>query len=727
MIEEPELRDLFAAEAAENLERMERGLLALERTPGERAVLESVFRQAHSLKGSAASLGLSAVESVAHHFEDVLDAARHGRQPLTPERADRLYRTLDTLRALVDEQVTGRPSGVDMRATLKALEAPLSETAAEAPLETVLAPPPEPTLGAESVLLPNAPPALEMEVVAEAAPTSVRVETVRLDRALAEMGDLVVTSARLGLRRLEAQQLLEMHETFARQLRHQDTVRPRSSAGLSSGDQLAQVSARLELLIRSLTDDQTRLEHITERLRDEIQEMRLVPLSGLFNRFSRVVRDLGRQEGKEIRLLLEGGETTADRRLLEGLSAPLTHLVRNAVDHGVERPQQRTLRGKPAEATLQLAAVRRGPILEICLRDDGAGLDLVAIRKRAVDLRLRTEEQLEQASEAELAALIFVPGFSTRTVVSDLSGRGTGLDAVRSAVEGMGGTVAVESYPDEGTSFRLRIPLTLATSQVMVCSCADRLFAIPLAFVERSLLFDRERTFAVEGRPCLEVEGVPVPVVRLERVLGLQERVDGGSICLMLSDQVQRQGFLINSLLGVMEIVVKPFYESPLVSGASILPDGRVCLVLHSTELLRRARAAHGEPKGGEQEKAESELPSVLLVEDSATIRAQAQKVLEHAGYRVTSADNGADAWKLARSRRFDGVVSDIEMPRMDGLELTRRLRALASYRDVPVVLVTSLSGEESRLAGLEAGASAFLSKSSLEDGSMLRLLERLL
>ncbi len=742
MIEEPELRDLFAAEAAEILERMESGLLALERTPNERSLVESVFRQAHSLKGSAASLGLRAVESVAHHFEDALDGARHGRVPLTPERADQLYRALDALRGLVEEAVSGRSSGVDLKQTLEALDK------APAPSPTRSAPPPPQTPTPPAAAAPPAPevptpepspkqplpapappappeprPAEPSEAAAEAVPTTVRVETVRLDRALADMGDLVVTSARVGLRRSEARQLLELHEAWARDWRLRGAV---SSA---EGERLAQFGTRLEGLIRALTDDQTRLEQITEHLREEIQEMRLVPLSGLFGRFPRVVRDLARQEGKEIRLLVEGGETTADRRLLERLNSPLTHLVRNAVDHGVESPADRLAQGKPAEATMRLSAVRRGPLLEVSLSDDGGGLDLATIAQRALESRLRTAEQIAQASEADLSALIFVPGFSTRTVVSDLSGRGTGLDAVRSEVEGMGGTIAVESLRGAGTAFYLRIPQTLATSQVMVCSCADRLFAVPLAFVERTLVFDPEATFPVEGRPCLEVEGTLVPVSGLDAVLG--GAGTGGSICLILSDQAERHGFIIEDLLGVMEIVVKPFQESRLVGGASILPDGRVCLVLQSTELLRKARgSAPGPfvaPPSAASAASSAPRARVLLAEDSPTVALQARRLLEAAGYQVVQVGDGAQAWKLACEQPFDAVVSDIEMPFMDGLELTRRLRGLASYGDVPILLITSLSGEESRLAGLEAGASAYLGKASIDEGTFLPILERLL
>lgn len=730
MIDEPELRELFAAESAESLERMEAGLLALERTPEERSLVESVFRQAHSLKGSAASLGLSAVESVAHHFEDALDAARHGRVALTPERADQLYRALDALRGLVEEQVTGRSSGVDLKQTLEALSKPPSPpiipptaVPSEAPAveeaAPTLPPPPAPASHqATPTELPVITEALVAESVPEAAPSTVRVETVRLDRALADMGDLVVTSARVGLRRSEAAELLELHEAWARDWRLRGAV-----SGVE-GERLTQFGTRLEGLIRALTDDQTRLEQITEHLREEIQEMRLVPLSGLFGRFPRVVRDLARQEGKEIRLVLEGGETTADRRLLERLNSPLTHLVRNAVDHGVEPPGERSRRGKPAEAAMRLSAVRRGPLLEVSLEDDGGGLDLEAIARRALESRLRTAEQLAQASEADLSALIFVPGFSTRTVVSDLSGRGTGLDAVRSDVEGMGGTIGVESSPGGGTAFRLRIPLTLATSQVMVCSCSDRLFAIPLAFVERTLVFEPGTTFPVEGRPCLEVEGTLVPVSGLDALLG--GAGTGGAICLILSDQAERHGFIIEDLLGVMEIVVKPFHESRLVGGASILPDGRVCLVLQSTELLRQA---HGSTPLPAPPASEAPRPAarVLLAEDSPTVAARARRLLEAAGYQVVQVGDGAQAWKLACEQPFDAVVSDIEMPFMDGLELTRRLRGLASYSDVPILLITSLSGEDSRLAGLEAGASAYLGKSTIDEGTFLPILERLL
>lgn len=737
MIDDPEIRDLFAAEASSAIERMEKDLLALERAPEERPLLDSVFRQAHSLKGSAASLGLSAVESVAHHFEDTLDGARRGRHPFTSGHADKLYRALDVLRKLVQEAVTGQSSGVDLRAALVSLKQPVEEMTGSPKADQVACTPVEesPAFGQRNQAAP-----IEVEpreddsaplVIEE---TSVRVDTVRLDRALADMGDLVVTAARLGLRKTEVQLLHDSLEVVLKRRRWNGGATEKGD----EDDSLQSFIARLELFLRALGDDQARLLSITEHLHEEIQEMRLLPLGVLLNRFPRIVRDLARGEGKQIRLEIDGEDVTADRRLIEKLHGPLTHLVRNAVDHGVEPPAQRHREGKPAESKMRLSVSRRGPMLEVVLEDDGAGLNYAAIRRRAQELRLRTAEQLSQISEHELSTLIFAPGFSTRSEVSKLSGRGAGMDAARSEVESMNGTLTVESAAGKGTKFTILLPLTLATSQVMVCRCGASVYAIPLAYVERSSVFDWSQTFSVEGRPCLEVDEAVVPVTRLERVLGLtpahfdeyavDDRRDGRGVCLILRDQTQRWGFLVEDLLGVMEIVVKPISESRLVAGASILPDGKVCLVLQSTELLRIA-AHHKEPVPLEELSSPELSPRVrvLLAEDSPTSRGQALQALRKAGYDVTVAENGLQAWALAEVETFDAVISDIEMPEITGIGLTSRLRSLERYQDVPILLVTSLESEESRMAGLEAGASVYLRKSAFSDGSFLKVLERLL
>jgi len=715
-IEDEELRGIFQAEASESLEKLEQGLLALEARPDHPELIESVFRVAHSLKGSAGMLGVSSIELLAHHFEDILDDARRGRSPLTSAVADQLYQALDSMRALTDEAITGKPSGIDLRALLESLKSPPAPRApvpAAQQLEVVEPPPPE---------KPPDTPSTRVDLSAH----TIRVDTHRLDRLLEKVGDLVVTTARAGLRQTEVELLRDLLEQWQREWRIRSSSSPTEEhARQRDGLRLAQFSEALEVLARNLEDDQARLAGITEQLRDEIQEVRLLPLSGTFNLFPRLVRDLAQQEGKEITLFLEGGETTADRRLLETLKDPLIHLMRNAIDHGVEAPERRRAAGKPGNASIWLRASREATMLQLELSDDGAGLDLGAISRRALEQQLRTSEQLVRASAAEISSLIFAPGFSTRTEVSDLSGRGTGLDAVRTSVEALNGTVELESSPGQGTTFRLRVPLTVSTTSVMVCREGGHLYAVPLASVDRTVDVDSAGILPVEGRANLDLEGAPVPLSSLGLLLGHADS-PGATACVILREQNRRCGFVARQLVGVMELVVKPLQESPLVLGASILPEGSICLLLNPGELLRRSRDhafsvslnTQDVPRLGKR---------ILLAEDSPTMRNFERKILEAAGYSVQMTRDGREAWERLQSEAFDAVVSDIEMPHLSGIELTRRLRGLARYSEVPVILVTSLSSDSDRQAGLEAGASAYLSKSSIESGSLIRCLERLL
>lgn len=540
----------------------------------------------------------------------------------------------------------------------------------------------------------------------------------RLDSMLERVGDLVVTTARAGLRKSEVEGLRERLEQWQREWR--------AGGPLGDASRLAGLGEELARLARQLEDDQSRLAHITEGLRDEIYEIRLLPLSTTFGLFPRLVRDLANKEGKQIALVQEGGDTTADRRLLESLKEPLMHLVRNAIDHGIERPAQRLAAGKPAQATLQLKAFRQAAMLCVELSDDGAGLDLEAISRRALEGGLRTAEQLARATVAELSSLIFVPGFSTRSEVSDLSGRGTGMDAVRTAVESLNGSVELESQPGGGTTFRLRLPLAVSTVSVMVCQEGGHLYALPLNTVDRATDVDTVDLLPVEGRANLDLDGAAVPLCSLALLLGRPHQPTSAA-CVVLREQNRRCGFVVGQLLGVMEVVVKPLTESPLVLGASILPEGSICLLLHAGELLRRSHDPAYALPWRQTLPAGAREQRVLLAEDSATMRNFERKLLEAAGYLVTSCRDGHEAWERAQSEPFHAVVSDVEMPHLSGLELTRRLRALAHYREVPVVLVTSLSSDADRRAGLEAGATAYLSKASVESGALLRCLERLL
>lgn len=656
MILEPELRQLFRAEAQENLTRLEQGLLELEQRPEDRSLLDLLFRNAHSLKGSAASLNLIAIESLAHQFEDRLEAARQGRKSLQPGETEGLYLNLDQLKRLVEE-------------------------ASASPKEV-----PEEIPVAEATPIPPV----------------VRVDIQRLDRLLGEVGDLVVTSARMRLRTKEVEQILSLQEN------------------LGHG---AEVTRQLERLLQVMHEDQMRLVQATERLREDVGAIRLLPFSTLFQRFPRLVRDLAQQQSKEVELIIEGGETGADRSILENLYTPLVHLLRNAIDHGVETPRERTQKSKPRKAQIRLSAVRQGATLEVVLRDDGSGIDLETIRQQALRMGLFGESDFSGDDPPDLKALLFAPGFSTRRSVTALSGRGVGLNVVRSEVERMRGHISVESVPGQGTTFHLRLPQSLTTSQVLLLRSGGALFGVPLSQVEQTLCLETSTVVTSGGRVWVDLQGRLTPLFSLNEILRtLPNAKTRGEHCLVVQDMGQGLALEVDEILQVGEILIKPIGESPLINGAAILADGTICLVLQVAELIRVSaqRTTHTSNSTATGAR-------ILAADDSPSSRQRLCQVLEVVGYRPTLAKDGLEAWKLLHGGDFAAVVCQLELPGLDGLELTRRIRQNPEFKNLPVILLTSQEDPEHRLAGLEAGANLYLHKRSLDDGILKEMLERIL
>jgi two-component system chemotaxis sensor kinase CheA len=500
----------------------------------------------------------------------------------------------------------------------------------------------------------------------------------------------------------------------------------------------------------TLGDDVERLGLVAGALEESIRAMRLLPLSVLFHPFPRLVRDTARTLLKEVRLVIEGGDTTADKRILEELKDPLMHMVRNALDHGIEGPDERQAAHKPREATLSLRARQTATSVVIELADDGRGLDLAAIRRTALQRRVLREEELDAMSPEQIQSLIFAPGFSTSPSVTALSGRGVGLDVVRANVERLKGTIQVESHPGEGCRFQLRFPITLATTRVLLVRVARWTYALPVEFVEGALLVDLADIFTLEGRPSISVENCPVPAVALVDLLELPDgaghdlsKTSGRGLparragspgagrlpCILLSMGSQRLGLLVDELLDEQEVMLKPLggllQRVRNVSGATILSSGEVCMVLNCQDLLMSLLRPPGVRRL--EARVEEERPKlILLVEDSITTRTQEKRILEGAGYEVVTAVDGIEALDKLGTRPFDAVVSDIEMPNLDGLALTTRIRQDPQYRELPVILVTTLSSEEDRRRGAEAGANAYITKATFDQRELVETVRRL-
>lgn len=721
MIEDGELRGLFKIESAEHLQRLDQCLLSLEKDPRNADVLSEALREAHSMKGAAHMLGLGDIETLSHRMEDLLAAANRGEILLSPTMMDGLSRALEALRRLCAEAVTGEASGVSVAAVLGELKMELKAASSSrkggapgAVFEGARPP--------ETIAAPAAPPAPAEEKVAPhggaAAPEraedfrieTIRVETRKLDALHTLVGELTVVKIRIARRLMELDEVIDL-----------------VGAGGQAGDLLRRLRGAMH-------EDSARLDVTSAGLEDGVRAMRLLPLSMLFSLFPRLVRDLAREQGKEARLLIEGAETTVDKRVIEELKDPLMHILRNAVDHGVETLVERSRKGKPAAGVIVLRAFRSAAGTVVEVEDDGAGLDAGTLRQTALKRRLVGETELASLPPEAVADLIFISGFSTSAFVTDVSGRGVGLDVVRTNVERLKGTARAVAIPGRGLLIRIELPLTLATARVLILAAAKAVCALPVEAVRTVCRVHRRDIFTIEGRDSFLHGDRPVSLARLADLLefppGAAQEVERLP-CVVLAVGEEQLGLLVDDVLDEQEIVLKPYgallHRVRNVSGATILGTGEVCMVLNPADLLRSARR-RGAPAPAEQPAAaEVRRKSLLLAEDSLTTRTQMQRILEGAGYEVTTAVDGMDAYTKLGTRPFDALVSDILMPNLDGLSLTAKIRAEKRYHELPVILVTSLASETDRRKGVEAGANAYITKPAFDQKVLLDALKRLI
>lgn len=754
MIEDEELREIFKIESSEHIQQLEKGFLSLERDPQNVAILEEVFREAHSLKGASRIIGLPGVEAVSHRLEDIFGAARKGTLHLTPEIIDLLCRGLDAIRALVREAVTGESSGVAIAKILEELTLSREQCAA-CPSEGKEVVPPSGANGDAPVITapddfiyPEIQPLFTEEKNAGTAAEvkeesfsnfrleTIRVETGRLDRLMSLSGELTVTNLRISQRIEEISDALLLWEEFARN--------GQASAGGSADPHkkdsaFTRLGESLMSLRNSVAADSSRLDYVNAEIDESINRIRLLPVSTLLDLFPRMVRDLAREKGKEVNLVIRGGETVVDKRIIEEMKDPLMHLVRNAVVHGIEVPLEREGKNKPRMATITVRAFQSPANVVIEVADDGRGLDNNAIKGAALKGKIVNEKELESMSTAQIQALIFASGVSTSDFISEVSGRGVGLDVVRVNVERLKGTVTVESSPGQGCLFRAKLPLTLATSRVMLVAVNSVKFALPFEQIQTTISLHRKDLFKVEGRQTIVFNERPLSVMPLSALLELKveppsdlRRAPLSEIvpCIILTSGEEQVGIIADELIDVQEVVLKQY--SPLlkrvrnVSGATILSSGEVCMVLNPFDLMKSVRMKMSQAVVEVEEKGAEVIKCILVAEDSITVRTQMKRIIEGAGYEVVVAVDGVDAFNKLSSRTFDALVSDINMPNMNGLVLTEKVRMNRKFRDMPVILVSSLASDSDRQRGLEAGANAYIPKPSFDQKIFLETLGRL-
>lgn len=778
------LLDLFRMETETQAQVLGDGLLALERKPTDAALLESCMRAAHSLKGAARIVGVDAGVGLAHVLEDAFVAAQHGDLRLDTAYIDKLLQGVDLLMRLAHPPggdagwATGAGKGeIDafvssLTAQLKTLPttghapaqidystygaAPVSPSAIPvAPLEPL--PEIQPPEVAPSIAPAFVPPQMPAQMHTEPAstepseapdapdgPRALRVSADSLNRLLRLSSEALVASRwsqpfALSMQRLKRQQqeagsaLDRLATVLSEGTSHADGTTATAQAALA--ELRRTLGASRDLLadqIRDLDEFDRRSSQLSQRLYDEALASRMRPIGDRVANYPRMVRDLGRALGKPARLEIHGADTQVDRDILDQLEAPLGHLLRNAVDHGLEAPAARAAAGKPAEGTITLSARHSAGLLLVSVSDDGAGIDLERLRGTIVTRGLANAETAARLDESELLEFLLLPGFTLRDTVTDVSGRGVGLDAVRAMVAGVRGTVRIAHTPGEGTKFVLQLPLTLSVVRSLLVEVAGEPYALPLASLSRTLALPAERVELLEGRPHFTLDGRQIGLVSARQVLYGAEPVApaGDQPVVVFGEGEARYGLAVDRFLGERMLVVQPLDarlgKRPNIAAGALMEDGAPLLIIDTADMLRSIAKA---VETGSLER----LPvraaqtgaggtkKVLVVDDSLTVRELERKLLGARGYDVTVAVDGMDGWNAVRSETFDLVITDVDMPRMDGIELVTLIKRDTRTAGLPVMIVSYKDREEDRQRGLDAGADYYLAKGSFHDDALLR------
>ena len=750
------LLELFSLEAEAQTQVLSTGLLALERNPTQADQLEACMRAAHSLKGAARIVGVDAGVSVAHVMEDCLVSAQEGRLYLQPEHIDALLQGTDLLMRIAS------PGGAetvapDIPVYVALMERLLTQGPGTPSVPAQASAPPEPQMEAPVApmaqlpkelepLPPPSDPALEPAVssgrpgkrMTEGGERVLRVTAERLNSLLDLSSKSLVETQRLKpylvtmqrLKRIQSNSLAAL-ENLNLHLKEHALSLEAQEALADARRLLAESQQLLALQTAELDEFGWQASQRAQVLYDTALACRMRPFADVLTGQVRMVRDLGRSLGKQVRLEVEGEKTQVDRDVLEKLEAPLTHLLRNAVDHGIELPEQRLLAGKPAEGVIRLRASHQAGLLVLELSDDGNGVDLERLRQSIVERQLSPAQTAAQLSEEELLTFLFLPGFSLRDKVTEVSGRGVGLDAVQHMVRQLRGAVELEQTSGQGSRFHLEVPLTLSVVRSLVVEVGDEAYAFPLAHIERMCDLEPESIVQVEGRQHFWHEGRHVGLVAASQLLQRPATETNAPTLkvVVIRERDAVYGIAVERFIGERTLVVLPLDDRlgkiQDISAGALLDDGRVALIVDVEDMLRSVDKLLNTGRleriaRHHQQHAQAARKRILVVDDSLTVRELQRKLLINRGYDVAVAVDGMDGWNALRSESFDLLITDIDMPRMDGIELVTLLRRDNRLQSLPVIVVSYKDREEDRRRGLDAGADYYLAKASFHDDALL-------
>ena len=768
-----EILEDFLVEAFELIEQIDHDLIELETRPDDLELLNSIFRVAHTVKGSSSFLNFDVLTKLTHKMEDVLNKARHGELQITPDIMDVVLESVDKMKTLLNcIRDNGNDTAIGM--DIEPICAKLAAVADGTAVQNSVSPTPEqsaPQAAAPEQSTPSEP------APAQAAPAAPAEQAAP---SMANQPEIDVNSLSDAEVEAEIERLLKIRKAEDTARRAQKAQNPAPSpapkpapkpatpppaakkvpaaGGTNSPaameqtirvevkrlDQLMNLSGELvlsknrlltiydelqerydgEQFLDKLNQVANSLSIITTDIQLAVMKTRMQPVSKVFSKFPRIVRDLSRELGKQIELEISGEETELDKSIIEEIGDPIMHMIRNSCDHGVEDPAVRAAAGKSEKGVVQLKAYNEGNHIIIEIADDGKGMDPDMLKVKCIEKNLITEKEADQMSDKEAFALIFKPGFSTAQKVTSVSGRGVGMDVVKTNIEKLNGIIEIDSEPGKGSVFKLKIPLTLAIMQSLLVGAQEEYYAIPLASVMETIRVPIESIYTIEGKNVLRLRDEVISLVRLADVFNVKQvfESDSQAYVVIIGVAEAKLGVIIDTLVGQEEIVIKSMGDYlqniPGIAGATIRGDGRVTLIVDVSSMMNLARQIKTDIKAQIESEAKKakEKPSdynVLIVDDSKMDRTLMQKALEPLGVSVFEATNGVEALDLLKTKDkdIDAMLIDIEMPKMDGYTLAGEIRKYSKYRNLPLIAVTSRTSKTDRLRGVEVGMTEYITK----------------
>ncbi|MBM4055705.1 MAG: hybrid sensor histidine kinase/response regulator [Planctomycetes bacterium] len=754
------LCETFSAELAERLQIITEDLLKLEKGLKDdlrRKTLDAVFREAHNIKGAARGVGAELVGTIAHLMESLFSVLMQENIDPVPEDIDLCLEAVDNMRGAMSSFSEGIPAGFDVKEFTNRLECAVRKNNTGTAL-------PEKQICIETMAVSGEKEASDNVTGVSVSDTCdnggeqkqennialgtkpdadiIRVAVEKIERITSLSEELLAAKLEtedhlsdMQALRGEVEQLTKTFSHFQSMMRFNGDSLYKNVIDESMNNiaGIKKIANRLQKGIRSVVNE---MNSISSSLQNDTRKLRLVPASTLIKSAVRTVRDVARELGKKADIKITGDDIEMDRVVLEHIRDPLIHLLRNAIDHGIETPGERKIANKPETGKLVLTVSSEGNQIVISLEDDGSGINYEKIKSAALKKKIVNQTKLEGMTREEVLDIIFHPGFSSKEIITNISGRGVGLDVVRTNLQRIKGSVRVETAEGKGTKFILRMPLTLSTDHgVLVCSCGQ-IFAIQATYVERVIEIRPDEIVDVEASQTVLYEGTPIPLRKLSDILEMKamEPASQESLPVVIVSKGKRKiAFLVEEVMSDREIVIKQL-QPPLiavrnVAGATMTGNGVIVIVLNASDLVDSAfrSGIHSKILISEDEGKVKKEPQILLVDDSITTRTLVRSILENNGYMVTTAVNGKEAWQMIQARSFDLVVTDIQMPVMDGFELTAHIKGNVKFKDIPVIIISSLASESDKKRGIEVGADAYIVKGQFESKALLDVVKQMI